>query len=110
MIASNPLPREFAGELAHLERQQKALLPRHGALNLKLESLRRRAGVANRHAQMLPRYCAWQFGQVHVRANISRSVAETSAAVFADTAPSIRTNRCRSTARNWSNATCPRFP
>jgi hypothetical protein len=48
--------------------------------------------------------------QIHVRANISSRVAETSCAVFADTAPSIRTNRCRSTARSWSSATCPRLP
>jgi len=100
MVPPDALPREFTGEQAHLECQKQALLSRHAALNLKLESLRRRVCVASRHAQMLPRNGALQFGQVHVRVNISRSVAETSCAVFADTAPSIRTNRCRSTARS----------
>jgi|SRR5208337_2343148 len=50
--------RQFAGEQAHLERQEKALFSRHSALNLQLESLRCRTGVANRHAPMLPPYGA----------------------------------------------------
>lgn len=44
------------------------------------------------------------------RLNISSSVAETAWAVLAETVPSFRTRRCRSTARSWSRATCPRFP
>ena len=56
MVPPDPLPRQFAGEQAHLEREQQTSFPRHGHLNLKLESLRRRTCVASRHAQMLPRY------------------------------------------------------
>jgi hypothetical protein len=63
MVPPDPLPRQFLREQAHLKRQQQALLPRHGALNLELESSRRRASVAHRHAQMLPRCCARQFWQ-----------------------------------------------
>lgn len=57
MVPPYSFLREFASKQAHLECQKQTLFSRHGALNLKLESLRRRACVVNRHAQMLPRWC-----------------------------------------------------
>lgn len=44
------------------------------------------------------------------RLNISIRVAEMFCTVFKGTLPNFRTKRCRSTARIWSNATCPRLP
>ncbi len=67
-----------------------------------LRSMLRRALNYNAIAALL--------GQVHVRANISKSVAEPPALSLADTAPSILTSLSRSTAGSWSSATCPRFP
>ena len=57
MVPPNSLPREFPREQTHFIRKKHALLPRHGALNLKLEISRYRTRVANCHGQMLPRYC-----------------------------------------------------
>ena len=44
------------------------------------------------------------------RVNISTSTAETVEAVLGEIRPNLRTKRCRSTARSWSSATCPRLP
>src|SRR5580698_3331058 len=58
MIPPYSFLRQFAGEQAHLECQNQTLFSRHGALNLKLESLCRRACIGSRHhGQMLPRNC-----------------------------------------------------
>ena len=42
MISPDPLARQFAGEQAHFEGKEQALLPGHGTLDLKLQSFRRR--------------------------------------------------------------------
>ena len=81
------------------------------AANIGLEKLRHLLQISTEMRFM-------RFGQleyttrslkVHNRVNISTSTVETARAVFGDTEPSFRIRRCRSMARIWSRATCPRL-
>ena len=53
-----------------------------------------------------PRYAGYVFWRV----NISTSTVATTAAVLGEILPNLRTSPCRSMARSWSSATCPRLP